>query len=320
MKITGAARFLLFLSTAALQCVPAALQAQEYPNRPIRMILPFANDILARPLAHALAESLGQQVVVDPRTGGQTIIGTELAARSPGDGYTILMITNSHTINETLRPDRPYNLLRDFVPITQLAKLEMILAVHAAVPATSIAELIALAKSQPGKLNYASSAPVYQLPMELFKSMAGVNIVHVPYKSSANARIDVLGGQVQVILDGVNSLLPHVKTNKVRALAVTGAKRSEALPDVPTVSETGLAGYDGDGWMGYLAPAGTPAAITKRLQSEIASFLARPEVRVAYKAQGAVPVGSTPEEFGAFLKRDIDKWAKVVEASGAKAQ
>ncbi len=319
MDVVKVVRSFLFVLLAASVCRPIVAQTQEYPNRPIRMILPFASDILARPLAHALSESLGQQVIVDPRTGGQTIIGTELAARSPGDGYTILMITNSHTINETLRPDRPYVLMRDFVPITQLAKLEMVIAVHASVAATSVKELIALAKARPGKLSYASSAPVYQLPMELFKSMAGIDIVHVPYKSSANARLDVLGGQVEVILDGVNSILPHIKTGKVRAVAVAGQRRSDALPETPTVSEAGLAGYDGEGWIGFLAPTGTPSGVTQRLQAEITSFLKRPEVRAAYAAQGAVPVGNTPEEFGVFLKQDIEKWAKVVQVSGAKA-
>ncbi len=319
MHAASVARCFFVALLAASAYRPVAAQAQEYPNRPIRMILPFANDILARPLAHALSESLGQQVLVDPRTGGQTIIGTELAAKSPGDGYTILMITNSHAINETLRPDRPYVLMRDFVPITQLAKLEMVIAVHAAVPADSLQELIALAKARPGKLSYASSGPVYQLPMELFKSMAGIDIVHVPYKSSATARLDVLGGQVEVIFDGVNSILPHIKTNKVRAVAVAGQRRSDALPDTPTVSEAGLAGYDGAGWMGFLAPSGTPLSVTRRLQAEIASFLKRPEVRATYAAQGAIPVGNTPEEFGVFLKQDIDKWAKVVQVSGAKA-
>ena len=320
MNFVGFARCLWCLLALWFLWVSGAAQAQTYPSRAIRMILPFANDTLARPLAHALSESLGQQVVVDARPGGQTIIGTEIASRSAGDGYTILMITNTHTIHETLRRDLPYNLLRDFVPLTQLSTLTMILAVNAAVPANSLAELIALAKSQPGKLNYASSAPIYQLPMELFKAMAGVDIVHVLYKSSANARIDVVSGQVEVILIGLNSILPQVKTNRVRALAVASVKRSEALPDVPTVAETGLSGYDGDGWNGFLAPAGTPAAIGKRLQTEIASYLERPAVRAAYSAQGAVPVGSTPEQFGAFLKQDIEKWAKVIRISGIKAQ
>lgn len=298
----------------------AAAQAQSYPSKPIRMILPFAGggDTLARPLAQMLTESLGQSVYVENITGGQTIVGTEAALRAPADGHTILMITNSATINHVMRNDLRFDLLRDFTPITQLCTFALVLVAHPSVPANSLQELIALAKAQPGKLAYGSAGPLYQLPMEMFKSMAGVDILFVPYKSSPTSRVDVLSGQLQVLMDGLTSMLPHIKAGKVKAYAVAGAKRSAAAPDIATIAESGLPDYDGDGWIGFLAPAGTPAEAVNRLQAEIAKILARPAVQKFYRDLANEPIASTPAEYREFLKRDVTKWAKVVKESGAK--
>ena len=295
--------------------------AQTWPAKPIRMILPFAGgaDILARPLAQALSESLGQQVIVENIVGGQTIIGARVAARALADGYTILMITNSVTINEAMRTDLGYSLIEDFDPITELCTFSIALVVHPSV-AKSVKELVAYAKANPGKLASASSGPVYQLPTELFKSMAGINILHVPYKASAQARIDLVAGEVQVMMDGLVSMLPFAQTNRVRILGTAGLQRSPAAPDVPTIAEAGVPGFEGDGWMGFVAPKGTPVAVRERLQSEIAEFLQRPEVRVAYVKQAADPIGSTPAAFGAFLRKDVEKWAAVMKQANIKPQ
>ncbi len=300
--------------------VASSVAAQSYPIKPIRMILPFVGggDVLARPLAQMLGESLGQPVYVENIVGGQTLVGTEAAARAPGDGHTILMITNSATINHTLRSDMRVDLFRDFVPITQLCTFALVLVTHPSVPANSLQTLIAHAKANPGKLAYGSAGPLYQLPTELFKSMAGVDILYVPYKASATSRIDILSGQIQVLMDGLTSMLPHIKAGKVRGIAVAGAKRSHAAPDVPTFAEAGLPGYEGDGWIGFLAPAGTPAAAVNRLQAEMAKILARPAVQAFYRDQANEPIVSTPAEYAAFLKQDVDKWAKVIRESGAK--
>jgi tripartite-type tricarboxylate transporter receptor subunit TctC len=298
----------------------SSISAQTYPTKPIRMILPFTGggDILARPLAQMLGEALGQPVYVENIVGGQTLVGTEAAARAPGDGHTILMITNSATINHTLRTDMRVDLFKDFVPVTQLCTFSLVLVTHPSVPATSLQSLIAHAKANPGKLAYGSAGPLYQLPTELFKSMAGVDILYVPYKASATSRIDVLSGQIQVLMDGLNSMLPQIKAGKVRAIAVAGAKRSHAAPDIPTFAESGLPGYEGDGWLGILAPAGTPAHAVNRLQAEMAKILARPAVQAFYREQANEPITSTPAEYAEFLRQDVAKWAKVIRELGAK--
>ena len=308
------------LGLLSMMVLAASIAAQTYPTKPIRMILPFTGggDILARPLAQMLGDSLGQPVYVENIVGGQTLVGTEAAARAPGDGHTILMITNSATINQTLRSDMRVDLFKDFVPITQLCTFSLVLVTHPSVPADSLRTLIAHAKANPGKLAYGSAGPLYQLPTELFKSMAGVDILYVPYKASATSRIDLLSGQIQVLMDGLTSMLPQIKAGKVRAVAVAGAKRSHAAPDIPTFAEAGLAGYEGDGWIGFLAPAGTPAHAVNRLQAEIARILARPAVQAFYRDQANEPIASTPEEYALFLKHDVAKWAKVIRESGAK--
>ena len=294
--------------------------ATGYPTKPIRMILPFAGggDPLARHLVPILNEALGQNVYVEIITGGQTIVGTEAAARATGDGHTILMITNSVSINHTLRRDLRYDLYRDFVPITQLCTFALVLVTNPALPATTLTELIAVAKAKPGSLAYGSAGPIYQLPMELLKSMAGIDILFVPYKASPQIRLDLISGQLQVTIDGLTTMLPHIRANKVRGIAVAGAKRSAVAPDLPTIDEAGLPGFEGDGWLGFLAPAGTPPEAVNRLQAEIAKALVRPALAKIYRDLGNEPIASTPAEFGAFLKRDVEKWAKVIRDSGAK--
>ena len=302
--------------------LPFAGEAQ-YPERPIKMILPFApgggGDTFARPLAHALSESLGQPVVVENIVGGAAIVGTQTASRASADGYTILMVSNAHAINEGLHDKLSYNLFKDFVPITQLCSFSIALVVHPSLEARSVAELIALAKARPGKLSYSSSGvgSIYHLPMELLKSMAGVDIVHIPHKSSGTARGDLLSGRVEVMFDGLATMQSFISAQRARIIGVAGAKRSPAAPDVPAIAET-LPGFEGDAWLGYLAPAGTPQPIVARLQSEIVKYISQPQVRASYHKQAADPVGSTPGEFGSFLRREVEKWGRVIKISGAK--
>lgn len=324
MNRAGLARYLFCMVLMA--CFAGSAQAQGYPNRPIKFILPFAagggGDTFARPLAQMLAETLGQQVIIENITGGAAIVGTEVAARAPADGYAFLMMSNAHAINETLHPKLGYNLFKDFAPVTQLCTFSLVLVVNPSLPANSLSELIALAKSRPGKLAYASSGlgSIYHLPMELLKSMAGVDMLHVPYKSSATARTDILSGQVQLMFDGLATMQPFIKANRVRALGISSARRSEAAPELPTIAEAALPGFEGDGWLGFAAPAGTPPAIINRMQAEIATILTRPQVRASYVAQAAEPIGSTPAQYGAFLKQEVEKWGKVIRVSGAKAE
>ena len=324
MKRAGLARCLFCI--ALMTCFVGPAQPQGYPNRPVKFILPFAagggGDTFARPLAQMLAEPLGQQVVIENIVGAAAIVGTEVAARAPADGYTFLMMSNAHAINETLHPKLSYDLFRDFAPVTQLCTFSLVLVVHPSLPANSLSELIALAKSRPGKLAYASSGlgSIYHLPMELLKSMAGVDMLHVPYKSSGTARADILSGQVQLMFDGLATMQPFVKTNRVRALGISSARRSEAAPELPTITEAALPGFEGDGWLGFAAPAGTPPAIVNRMQAEIATILTRPQIRASYVAQAAEPIGSRPAQYGAFLRQEVEKWGKVIRASGAKAE
>jgi tripartite-type tricarboxylate transporter receptor subunit TctC len=298
--------------------------AQDYPSKPIKVVVPFAAggpaDIYARYLGARLGEALGQPVVVDDRPGAGSIIGTDLVAKSAPDGYTLLMMSNTHTVNETLIPNRPYQLMRDFVPVATVNYSDLVLVVHPSTGFTSVAELIRFAKANPGKLNYASSGPgtPYHMAGELFKAMAGVDIVHVPYKGSSGARTDVLGGQVQMMFDAVTTMSEHAKSGRVIALGTTGKTRSAVLPNVPTISEAGVAGYEAVIWLGLMAPKGTPPQIVNRLNAEIAKIQNRPEVREEWLAQGALPLVMTPAEFGRYLDADIVKWERIVKISGAK--
>jgi tripartite-type tricarboxylate transporter receptor subunit TctC len=323
MKAIHASGWLL--AAAVAFGAPLDAQAQSYPNRQIRMILPFAaggaGDTFARPLVQALSQSLGQPIVIENIVGAAAIIGTQVAARAPADGYTLLMVSNALAIGETLSPKRGYLLLREFTPITQLNALSLVLVANPKLPVKSVAELIALAKSQPGKLNYASSGvgSIYHLPMEHLKSMTGIDIQHVPYKSSSQARMDVIAGEPSMMMDALATMQGQIKENQVRAIGVASLKRTETAPDIPAIAET-VPGYSGDAWLGFMAPAGTPPDIVNKLQSEIAKVLATPEVRAAYRAQDAVPVASTPAAFGAFLNDEIEKWGKAIHTAGIKIQ
>jgi tripartite-type tricarboxylate transporter receptor subunit TctC len=304
--------------------IAAIAQAQDYPNRPVKIIVPFASggpaDIYARFIGQRLQEALGQPFVVDDRPGGGSIVGTDAAAKSAPDGYTLLVMSNTHTVNESLIPNKPFALQRDFVPIAPINYSDLVMVVHPSVPAKTLGEFVALAKAQPGKLNYASSGPgtPYHMAGELFKAMAGVNIVHIPYKGSSGARTDILGGQVQMMFDAVTTMAEHVKAGQVRALATSGKTRSTVLPDVPTLSEAGVPGYEATIWLGVVAPKGTPPAIVNRLNAEITKIVSRPEVKREWAAQGAVAMTMTPDEFGKYIGEDVVKWERIVKISGAK--
>jgi tripartite-type tricarboxylate transporter receptor subunit TctC len=298
--------------------------AQEYPARPVKIIVPFAAggpaDIYARFLAQRLEVVLGQPFVVDDRPGAGSVIGTDAAAKSAPDGYTLLLMSNTHTVNESLVPSKPYALLRDFVPVAPVNYSDLVLVVHPAVAANNLAELLALAKSKPGKLNYASSGPgtPYHMAGELFKAMAGLDIVHVPYKGSSQARTDTLGGQVDMMFDAVTTMSEFAKAGKVRALATTGKVRSSVLPNVPTMAEAGVPGYETVIWLGVMAPKGTPPEIVRRLNTEITTIIGRPDVRDEWLRQGAAAMKMNPEEFGRYIVDDIAKWERIVKISGAK--
>ncbi len=315
----------LSLALAALLLVPAApVLAQDYPTKPVRMIVPFAAggpaDVYARVLAQRLQEALGQPFVVDDRPGGGSVIGTDAVAKSPADGYTLLVMSNTHTVNESLMPTRPFVLMRDFVGVAPINSSDLVLVVHPSVKANTIAELIAQAKAEPGRMSYASSGPgtPYHMAGELFKSMAGVDILHVSYKGSAGARTDVLGGQVQMMFDAVTVMSQHAREGKVKALGTSGTARSSVLPGVPTISEAGVPGYEATIWLGVMAPKGTPATVVAKLNAEIGRIVSRQDVRDDWAKQGAVPMTMTPAEFARYLEQDIVKWERVVKISGAK--
>ncbi len=302
--------------------VPA--RAEDYPSRPVKIVVPFATggpaDVYARFLGQKLQDALGQPFVVDNRPGAGAVTGTDMAAKSAPDGYTLLLMSNAHTVNESLIPNKPYSLTRDFVAVAPVNYSDLVLVVHPAVPAKTLQELLALARSKPGKLNYASSGPgtPYHMAGELFKAMAGVDIVHIPYKGSSGARTDVLGGQVDMMFDAVTTMGEQAKAGKVRALGTTGKTRSSVLPDVPTISEAGVPGYEATIWLGVMAPKGTPAPVVAKLNAEIAKIVARPEVKSDWARQGAVGMTMSPEEFGRYVVDDIAKWERVVKISGAR--
>jgi tripartite-type tricarboxylate transporter receptor subunit TctC len=311
--------------TAVAGLITPAL-AQDYPTRPVHIIVPFAAggpaDIYARYVGQYLSEALKQPFVVEDRPGAGSIVGTAAVAKSAPDGYTLLMMSNTHTTNESLIPDKPFQLMRDFVPVASINYSDLVMVVHPSVPASNLKEFIALAKSKPGGLNYASSGSgtPYHMAAELFKAMTGTDIVHVPYRGSSGARNDIIGGQVQMMFDAITTMAPNVLAGQVRALGTTGPKRSTVLPDVPTVAEAGVPGYEATIWLGVMAPTGTPAAIVERLNAEIGTILRRPDVRQAWARQGAEPMTMSPTQFNAFLRQDIEKWANVVKISGVKAE
>jgi tripartite-type tricarboxylate transporter receptor subunit TctC len=300
-------------------------QTPDYPTKPIRLVVPFppggATDLIARAVAQKLGETWGQSVVVDNRPGAGGNIGTELVARSAPDGYTLEMGTvGTHAINASLYSKIPYDHVKDFAPVILVAGVPNVLVVNPAVPANSVQELIAYAKANPGKLNFASSGSGTSIHLsgELFKVMTGVQMTHVPYKGSAPALADLLGGQVQLMFDNLPPSLPQIKAGKLRALAVTSATRAPALPDVPTVAESGLPGFEASSWFGILAPAGTSPAIIAKINGEVAKWLASPEGKDKLASIGANAAGGSPEDFARHIQAETAKWAKVVKESGAK--
>jgi tripartite-type tricarboxylate transporter receptor subunit TctC len=315
------------ISTPVLVALLAALPlsqatAQDYPTRSVKIIVPFGPggpaDVFSRQLAQHLSEALKQSFVVENKPGAGSIIGSNEVAKSAPDGYTLLTMSNTHTTNESLTPNKPFQLMRDFLPVAGINYSDLVMVVHPSVAAKDLKEFIALAKKEPGKLNYASSGPAtpYHMAGELFKTMSGTEIVHVPHKASGEMRSSVIGGHVQMAFDAITTMTENVKAGQVRALGTSASKRSSVLPDVPTIAEAGVPGYESTIWLGIMAPAGTPKPIVDKLNAEINKVIAKPEVRAAWDKQGAVALTMTPVQFDAYLRKDIDKWAAVVKAAG----
>ena len=298
-------------------------RAQDYPSRPVKIVVPFAAggpaDIYGRFIGQRLQETLGQTFVIDNRPGAGSIIGTDMVAKSAPDGYTLLLMSNTHTVNESLIPNKPFQLMRDFEPIAPINASDLVLVTKADLPVNTLADLLKLAKAKPGGMSYASSGPgtPYHMAGELFKAMAGVSIVHIPYKGSSGARTDVLGGQLEMMFDAVPTMVEHIRSGKVKALGTTGKQRSAVFPDVPTVSEAGVPGYEATIWLGLMAPKNTPAPIVARLNAEVSRIIGQPEVRRAWGAQGATPMVMGVDEFTRYLNDDIAKWSRIVKISGA---
>ena len=302
----------------------ASLFAQDYPAKPVRIIVPFATggpaDVYARAVAQRLSDSLGQAFIVDNRPGGGAVVGTDAAAKSAPDGYTLLMMSNAQTVNETLIPNKPYALLRDFAPIAPVNYSDLVLVAHPSVRANNLRELVALAKASPKPMTFASSGPgtPYHMAGELFKTMAGIDLLHVPYKGSSGARTDIVAGHVNVMFDAITTMNAQVKAGKVKAIATSGKTRSEVMPDVPTLSESGVASYDAVIWLGIMAPINTPRAIINKLNAEITKAVSRGDVKAEWAKQGATPMQMSPDAFAKYVREDIEKWAHVVKVSGAK--
>jgi tripartite-type tricarboxylate transporter receptor subunit TctC len=310
---------------ASVVCLAASASAQTYPNRGVKMIVPFGAggpaDVYARVLAQHLSTETKQSFVVEDRPGAGSVIGTDAVAKSAPDGYTLLVMSNTHTTNESLLPNKPFQLMRDFVPVATINYSDLLMVVHPKVEAKTVKEFIDLAKKEPGKLNYASSGPgtPYHMAGELFKAMSGTNVVHVPHKASGDARNSAVSGTVQMMFDAVTTMTALAKGGQVRALATTGAKRNPLTPDLPTVAET-VPGYEATIWLGVMAPKGTPKEVIAYLNGAINKVINRPDVKEAWLKQGAIPLVKTPEEFDAYLRKDIEKWGNVVKSAGIKVQ
>jgi tripartite-type tricarboxylate transporter receptor subunit TctC len=302
----------------------AAAWSQSYPTKPVKIVVPYgvggSADVYARYLGAKLQDTMGQSFVVENRPGAGSIVGTDYVAKSGPDGYTLLMMSNTHTVNETLIPKKPFDLMRDLAPITGVSYSDLLMVIHPSVPANNLKEFIALAKAKPGALNYASSGngTPYHMAGELFKSLAGVDMVHIPHKGSDGARTSILGGQVQMMFDAVPTMAANARAGKVKALATSGAKRSPVTPEVPTVSEAGVPGYESGIWLGLMAPMGTPRPVLEKLNAEVNKLLNSAEVRDNWGKQGTTAMGMSIEQFDKFLRDEIVKWAKVVKLSGAK--
>jgi tripartite-type tricarboxylate transporter receptor subunit TctC len=317
-------RFTLTLCTSLL--LAATATAQTWPTKPVRIIVPFAAggpaDNYARFLAQRLPEQLGQSFVVENRPGAGAVIGTEAVAKAPADGYTLLLMSNTHTVNETLVPNKPYHLTRDFVGVAPINYSDLVLVANPALAAGTVPQLLKLAKERPGKLNYASSGTgtPYHMAGELFKSMSGTFLVHIPYRGSSGARTDVLGGQVDLMFDAVTTMAEQVKSGKVKALATTGRQRSAVLPDVPTVHEAGVPNYEATIWLGLMAPKATPKAVVDRLNEAVSRIVGQPEIQQQWARQGATAMVMNPAAFDKYIQDDIAKWARVIQTAHIKAE
>ncbi len=315
---------LMAASFVGLFALPA--HAQDYPAKPVRIIVPFAPggsaDVFGRFLAQRLQEATGQNFIIDNRPGAGSVIGTDAVAKSAPDGYTLLLMSNTHTVNESLIANKPFTLMRDFVGVAPINYSDLVLVAKAGLPESTLPQLIKAVKAKPGAMSYASSGPgtPYHMAGELFKTLAGVYIVHIPYKGSAGARTDVLGGQLEMMFDAIPTMTEHIKSGKVKALATTGRARSAVLPDVPTMAEAGVTGYEATLWLGLMAPKGTPAAVVNKLNAEVAKITSHPDVRRTWAAQGTTAMTMGVDEFARYLQADIVKWAHVVKVSGAKAE
>ena len=301
-----------------------AARADDYPSRPVKIIAPFGaggpTDVYTRIIAEELQKSLHEPFVVENRPGAGTTIGTEVVAKSTPDGYTLLMVSGTQTVNETLFHKKQYVLMRDLVPVSPLIDSDLVLVVNPAVPAKNLKELIALAKEKPGTLNFGSSGPGsnYHMAAELLMNLTGINIVHVPYKGSTGMRTDILSGQIQILFDSVPTMAPLIAAGKVRALGTTGSVRSPILPDVPTIAEAGVPGFQATLWVGFMAPAGTPQPIVSKLHDAIAAILSRPDIKQAWEKTGATPLVMTQPEFKSFMDAQVAKWAHVIDANHIK--
>ena len=323
--MTILSRRAVFAALAALSFGSPAI-AQTYPSKPVRVVVPFGAggpaDVFARMIAQHLTETLKQSFVIENRPGAGAIIGTDAVAKAAPDGYTLLVMSNAHTTNESLFASKPYQLMRDFVAISPINYSDLLMVAHPGTGVKNLKDFIALARSKPGQLNYASSGPgtPYHMAGELFKAMSGTDIVHVPHKSSGDMRSSVMGGHVEMMFDAITVMAEGVRAGQLIALGTTGALRSSVMPEVPTVAEAGIPGYEATIWLGVMAPAATPKPIVEQLNTEIVKIMSRPDVKEGWARQGAVPMPMSPDEFDKYLRADIEKWARVVKVSGAKAE
>ena len=310
---------MLVALAAAIAASP--VRADDYPTRPVKIIAPFGaggpTDVYTRDIAEELQKSLRQAFVIENRPGAGTTLGTDLVAHATPDGYTLLMVSSTQTVNETLYANKPYRLLGDLVAIAPLMANDLVLVIHPSMPAKNLQELLALARAKPGTLNFGSSGPGsnYHMAAELLKSLTGIDIVHVPYKGSTGMRTDILGGQIQMLFDSIPTMAPMVQSGMVRALGTSGATRSPILPDVPTIAEAGVPGFQFSQWVGFMAPKATPQPIVDKLNGAITTILKRPDIKAAWEAQGAIPMVMTQAEFTTFMTVEVAKWAKVITAN-----
>jgi tripartite-type tricarboxylate transporter receptor subunit TctC len=311
----------MFLALAATVGGASSARADDYPSRPVKIIAPFGaggpTDVYTRSIANELQQALHQTFFIEDHPGAGTTLGTDLVAHATPDGYTLLMVSGTQTVNETLYTKKPYQLMRDLAPVAPLMSSDLVLVVHPSVPAKTLQELIALARAKPGTLNFGSSGPGsnYHMAAELLKSLTGIDIVHVPYKGSTGMRSDILSGQIQMLFDSIPTMAPTIQSGMVRALATSGKTRSPILPDVPTFAEAGVPGFQATLWVGFMAPKATPQPIVDQLNKTIVDILKRPDIKEAWEKQGATPLVMTQTEFAAFMDAEIAKWAKVIETN-----